>query len=105
ALSRLWTTAWSYGVAVNVSNVMKLVQPCWQVRAAGGPNPRGWSMAAPSRIASSAQLVAVARGSVDLVAATARQLALRPVTRAAVPPFGDVPPPPEFEPTRVRSGR
>ena len=105
ALSLLWTTAWSSGVAGNVSNVMKLVQPCWQEQAAGGPNPLGWSMAAPSRIASSAQLVAVARGSVDLVAATARQLALRPVTRAAVPPFGDVPPPPEVEPTRVRSGR
>src|SRR5207302_1232462 len=71
ALSLLWTTAWSSGVAGNVSNVMKLVQPCWQEQAAGGPNPLGWSMAAPSRIASSAQLVAVARGSVELVAATA----------------------------------
>jgi hypothetical protein len=105
ALSLLWTTAWSSGVAGNVSNVMKLVQPCWQDQAAGGPNPLGWSIAASSRIAGSADLVAVARGSVDLGATTARQLALRVVTRAPVPPLGDVPPPAAVEPTRVRSGR
>ena len=102
ALSLLWTTAWSSGVAGNVSNVMKLVQPCWQEQAAGGPNPLGWSIAPPSRIANSAELVAVARGSIDLGAATARQLAARPLTRAPVPPLGDVPPPGAVEPTRVR---
>jgi hypothetical protein len=104
ALSLLWTTAWSSGVADNVSNVMKLVQPCWQEQSVAGPNPLGWSIAPPSRIANSAELVAVARGSIDLGAATARQLALRTVTRASVPPLGDVPPAPSGEPTRVRSG-
>src|SRR5205085_1021809 len=104
ALSLLWTTAWSSEVAGNVSNVMKLVQPCWQEQAAAGPNPLGWSIASPSRIADSAELVAVARGSIDLGAATARQLAARPVTRAPVPPLGDVPPSPSLEPTRVRAG-
>src|SRR5947209_2550111 len=39
ALSLLWTTAWSGGVAPNVTNVMKLVQPCWQEQSNGGPSP------------------------------------------------------------------
>jgi hypothetical protein len=105
SLSLLWTTAWSSGVAGSVTNVMKLVQPCWEEQAGGGPNPLGWSIAPASRIAGSGDVVAVARGAVDLGAATARQLAARPVTRAPVPPLGDVPPPATVGPTRVSSGR
>ena len=104
-LSLLWTTAWSGGVAPNVSNVMKLVQPCWQDQAASGPNPLGWSMGPESKIAGSTELVAVARGSIDLDAAISRQLVLRPVMAAAAPPLGNVPPPPSAEATRVEGGR
>jgi hypothetical protein len=104
-LSLLWTTAWSGGVALNVSNVMKLVQPCWQDQVAGGPNPLGWSMGPQSKIASSSELVAVARGTIDLDAAIARQLAARPVMPAAAPPLGNVPAPPSAGTTRVDGGR
>jgi hypothetical protein len=105
ALSLLWTTAWSGGVAPTVGNVVKLVQPCWQEQSSGGPNPLGWSIAAPSRIASSADLVAVVRGSVDPGAAISRQLALRPVTPQAAPPLGNAPAPPSVEPVRVDAGK
>src|SRR6267143_5897262 len=104
-LSLLWTTAWSGGVAANVSNVMKLVQPCWQDQAAGGPNPLGWSIGAQSKIAGSTELVAVARGNIDLDAAVSRQLALRLVRPPAMPPFGNVLPPPSVGATRVDGGR
>lgn len=105
AISLLWTTAWSGGVSGNVSNVMKLVQPCWQEQAAGGPNPLGWSIAGPSRIAGSAELVGIARGSIDLGAALSRQLALRILPPAPVPPLGNVPPPVAVEPVRVDGSR
>src|ERR671938_1080667 len=88
SLSLLWTTVWSSSVAGNVTNVMKLVQPCWEEQANGGPNPLGWSIAPQSRIAGSGDMVAVARGGIDLGAATARQLAVRPVTHTPVPPLG-----------------
>ena len=104
-LSLLWTTAWSGGVAPNVSNVMKLVQPCWQDQAASGPNPLGWSIGAQSKIASSTELVAVARGNIDLGAAVSRQLALRLVRPSAMPPFANVLPPPSVGATRVDGGR
>ena len=104
-LSLLWTTAWSGGVAANVSNVMKLVQPCWQDQAASGPNPLGWSIGAQSKIASSTELVAVARGNIDLGAAVSRQLALRLVRPSAMPPFANVLPPPSVGATRVDGGR
>jgi len=105
AVSLLWTTAWSGGVSGNVSNVMKLVQACWQDQAASGPNPLGWSIAAPSKIAGSAELVGIARGSVDLSAALSRQLALRILPPPPAPPLGDVPPPPPVEPARIDAGR
>jgi hypothetical protein len=105
SLSLLWTTAWSGGVAPNVTNVMKLVQPCWQEQSAGAPNPLGWSIAAPSRVAGSADLVAVVRGSVDPGAAISRQLALRPVTPPPAPPLGNVSAPASLEPVRVDAGR
>jgi hypothetical protein len=104
SLSLLWTTAWSGGVAPTVNNVVKLIQPCWQEQSAGGPNPSGWSIAAPSRVAGSADLVAVVRGNVDPGAAISRQLALRLVTPAAAPPLGNVPPPASQEPVRVDGG-
>jgi len=88
-----------------VSNVLKLVQACWQDQAASGPNPLGWSIAAPSKIAGSAELVGIARGSVDLGAALARQLALRIVPPPPAPPLGDLPPPPPVEPVRIDAGR
>jgi hypothetical protein len=105
ALSLLWTTAWSGGVSGNVSNLMKLVQPCWQEQAAGGPNPLGWSIAAPSKIAGSAELVGVARGSIDLGAALSRQLALRILPPAPAAPLGNVPPPAAVEPVRIEGAR
>src|SRR6266404_100351 len=105
SVSLLWTTAWSGGVSGNVSNVMKLVQACWQDQAASGPNPLGWSIAAPSKIAGSAELVGIARGSVDLGAALTRQLALRIVPPPPAPPLGDVPSPPQVEPVRIDAGR
>jgi hypothetical protein len=104
-LSLLWTTAWSDGLAQNVSNVMKLVQPCWQDQAANGPNPLGWSIGAQSKIASSTELVAVARGNIDVDAAVSRQLALRLAKPTAVPPFANVLPPPSVGGTRVDGGR
>jgi hypothetical protein len=105
SLSLLWTTVWSAGVAGNVTNVMKLVQPCWEEQANGGPNPLGWSIAPSSRISGSGEVVAIARGGIDLGSAISRQLAVRPVTHAPVPPLGDVAPPPAVAPTRVSSGR
>ena len=92
-------------MAANVSNVMKLVQPCWQDQAAGGPNPLGWSIGAQSKIAGSTELVAVARGNIDLDAAVSRQLALRLVRPSAMPPFANVLPPPSVGATRVDGGR
>ncbi len=103
-ISLLWTTAWSGGVSGNVVNLMKLVQPCWQEQADGSPTPLGWSIANPSRIGSSGELVAVARGSIDLGAALSRQLAVRVAPLPPVPPLGDVPPPPTVQPTRVDNG-
>jgi hypothetical protein len=105
AISLLWTTAWSGGVSGNVSNVMKMVQPCWQEQAGGGPNPLGWSIAGPSKIAGSAELVGVARGSIDLGAALSRQLAVRILPAPPAPPLGNVPPPPAVEPVRVDGNR
>lgn len=105
ALSLLWTTAWSGGVATNVSNVMKLMQPCWEDRAAGGPNPLGWTIAPSARSGGAGDLVAVARGSVDLSAAVSRQLAVRVATPPASPPVGDAPPPAAVPPARVEDGR
>jgi len=90
ALSLLWTTVWSPGVATNVSNVMKLVQPCWQEQAAGGPNPLGWSIDGASKIAASGDLVAVARGSIDLGSAVSRQLSRRVAPPPLTPPLGNV---------------
>jgi hypothetical protein len=104
-LSLLWTTAWSGGAADNVANVMKLMQPCWQDPAASGPNPVGWSIAPAVRSASSGDLVAVARGNVDLSAAVSRQLAVRVAAPKQVRPVGDVPAPAEVGPARVESGR
>jgi hypothetical protein len=105
AISLLWTTAWSGGVSGNLANVMKLVQPCWQEQATGGPNPLGWSIAGLSRIAVSAELVGVARGSIDLGAALSRQLAVRILPPPPAPPLGNVPPPPAVEPVRVDGSR
>jgi hypothetical protein len=104
-LSLLWTTAWSGGMAQTVSNVMRLVQPCWEDQAAGGPNPLGWSMGAQSKVASSTDLVAVARGNIDVDAAISRQLAVRPVMPAAAPPLGNVLAPGSVGGTRVDGGR
>src|SRR3984893_13856685 len=104
-VSLLGTKAWSGGVSGNVSNVMKLVQACWQDQAASGPNPLGWSIAAPSKIAGSAELVGVARGSVALSAALARQLALRVLPPPPAPPLGGLPPPPPVQPARIDAGR
>jgi hypothetical protein len=105
ALSLLWTTAWSSGVAGNVSNLMKLVQPCWQEQAAAGPNPLGWSIGGASKIAVSAELVGVARGSVDLAAALSRQLAVRILPPAPAPPFGDLPATPAVARVRFDGAR
>jgi len=90
ALSLLWTTVWDPGVGKSVSNVMKLVQPCWQEQAAGGPNPLGWSMDGASKIAASGDLIAVARGSIDLGSAVSRQLSLRVAPPPPAPPFANV---------------
>ncbi len=104
AISLLWTTAWSGGVSGNVSNVLKLVQPCWQEQAGAGETPLGWSIALPSRIAASAELVAIARGSIDLGAALSRQLAVRVLQPTAAPPLGGVPVPKAVPPLRVDNG-
>src|SRR6266446_10562222 len=90
ALSLLWTTVWDPGLGKSVSNVMKLVQPCWQEQAAGGPNPLGWSMDGASKIAASGDLIAVARGSIDLGSAVSRQLSLRVAPPPPAPPFATV---------------
>src|SRR5207244_3720075 len=84
--------------------VMKLVQPCWQDQAANGPSPLGWSIGAQSKIAPSTELVAVARGNIDLEAAVSRQLAVRLLKPPPVPPFGSVLPPPSVGATRVGGG-
>lgn len=105
ALSLLWTTAWSGGAAPTVSNLMKLMQPCWEDPAGGGPNPLGWTIAPSARSGGSGDLVAVARGSVDLGAALSRQLAVRVVTPRPSPPVGNAPPPPSLPPTQVEDGR
>jgi hypothetical protein len=105
SLSLLWTTAWSGGVAANVSNLMQLMQPCWQDPAASGPNPQGWTIAAAARSGGSGEVVAVARGSVDLEAAISRQLAARVVTPKPAPPLGDLPEPAAVPPVRVEDGR
>ena len=105
ALSLLWTTAWSGGVAPNVTNVMKLVQPCWQEQSNGGPSSSGWSIDANSRVAGSPELVAVVRGSVEPGAAISRQLALRAAVPPPAPPLGNVPPPVAVAPVRVDAGR
>jgi hypothetical protein len=105
ALSLLWTTAWSGGAAPTVSNLMKLMQPCWEDPAGGGPNPLGWTIAPSARSGGSADLVAVARGSIDLGAALSRQLAVRVVTPRPAPPVGNAPPPPSLPATQVEDGR
>src|SRR5262249_22769164 len=102
AISMIWTTAWSGGVSGNVVNLMKLVQPCWQDRPAADPPPPGWPTAGASRLATSAELVSVARGSIALSPAVSRQLSQRVVAPAAVPPLGGVPPPPApAQPVRI----
>ena len=105
ALSLLWTTAWSGGGAGTVANVMKLMQPCWQDPAASGPNPQGWTIAPSARSGGSEELVAVARGSIDLEAAVSRQLAVRVVMPKPSPPLGEVPEPKPVPPVRVEEGR
>src|SRR5436190_4531949 len=82
-----------------------MVQPCWQDQASAGPSPIGWSIAAPSRITGSGELVGVARGGIDLGAALSRQLAVRVLRPAAAPPLGNMPPPPTVQPARVDNGR
>jgi hypothetical protein len=105
ALSLLWTTVWAPGVGKSVSNVMKLVQPCWQEQSAGGPNPLGWSIDGTSRIAASGDLVAAARGSIDLGSAVSRQLSLRVAPPAPAPPFGNVAPAPAVARVRFDGSR
>jgi len=105
AISMIWTTVWSGGVSGNVVNLMKLVQPCWQEQATADPTPLGWTIAGASRIANSAELVSVARGSIDLSPAVSRQLSQRIVAPAAAPPLADVPPPPApAQPVRIDNG-
>ncbi len=104
ALSLLWTTAWTGGAAANVANVMNLLQPCWEDPASSGPNALGWSIAPSARSGSAGDLVAVARGSIDLSSAVSRQLAVRLARPHAVPPLGDVPAPAEPPPARVDDG-
>ena len=105
ALSLLWTTAWSSGAAGTVSNVMRLMQPCWEDPASGGPAPSGWSIAPSARAGASGELVAVARGSIDLASAISRQLSIRVATPPRSPPVGDAPPPATPAPARVEGGR
>ena len=69
-----------------------------------GETPLGWSIALPSRIAASAELVAIARGSIDLGAALSRQLAVRVLQPTAAPPLGGVPVPKAVPPLRVDNG-
>ncbi|HZR11200.1 MAG TPA: hypothetical protein VFA79_21600 [Myxococcales bacterium] len=105
ALSLLWTTAWTGGAASTASNVMKLMQPCWEDPSTSGPNPLGWSIAAAARSGGSEAVVAVARGSIDLAAAVVKQLATRVVTPRSAPPVGNAAPPPSVPPTRIEDGR
>ncbi|MGZ6142392.1 MAG: hypothetical protein ACXWLM_03585 [Myxococcales bacterium] len=94
ALSLLWTTAWSGDAAAHVANLLELEQPCWE--DAG--------LTAPSKIASSGMVTALAHGNVDRDAAVAKQLAVRPQLPRPLPPLGEVPPPPAIEPSRVEGG-
>jgi len=105
SLSLLWTTAWAAGVAPTVTNVMKLVQPCWQEQASSGAGPGGWSIAPGSRVAGSADLVAVVRGNIEPGGAISRQLALRAAVPPPAPPLGNAPPPASAGPVRVDNGR
>jgi hypothetical protein len=98
ALSLLWISAWSGDVAGNVANLLRLEQPCWEDAASA-------AMAGSSRIGSAGDLVALARGSIDLDAAVARLLAARPVAPKAAPPLGEVPVPAAIPPTHVEDGR
>ena len=95
ALSLLWTSAWSGEAASHVANLLVLEQPCWE--DAG--------QAAPSKSASAGIVTALAHGAIDLDAAVAKQLALRPSLPRPSPPIGDVPPPPVIEPARVVAGQ
>ncbi len=105
SISLLWTTAWSGGTAANVANAMKLVQPCWQEQAAAARSPAGWTIAGPSKVVASGNLVAVVRGAVALDAGAARQLAVAVPVPALAPPLGNVPAPAPVAPTRIEGSR
>ncbi|HEY6911097.1 MAG TPA: hypothetical protein VI356_17090, partial [Myxococcales bacterium] len=105
SISLLWTTAWSDGAAASVANAMKLVQPCWEEQAATARGPAGWTIAQPSKVLASGNLVAVARGAVALDAAALRQLTAAAPLPASAPPLGNVPAPAPVAPTRVEGNR
>jgi len=106
SVSLLWTTAWSGGAAATLGNVMKLVPPCWEEQAAtANPASAQWTIAAPSRIDVAGDLVAVARGSIPLDAAVARQLTSGVRMPAASPPLGEVAAPAAVEPTHLEGTR
>jgi hypothetical protein len=104
ALSLLWTTVWSGGAAQNVGNLIKLEPPCWEDQAASF-GASGWIVASPSRSAVDGNLVAVARGAIDLDGAVKRQLAAQVRIPEPAAPLGDVPPLPTPKPVRVEGGR
>jgi hypothetical protein len=105
ALSLLWTTAWASGTAPTVANVMKLMQACWEDPASSGPNSLGWKIAPSARSGGTADLVAVARGSIDLSAAVSTQLAAKVLAKLPSPPVADAPPPPAVPTARIEDGR
>jgi hypothetical protein len=95
ALALLWTSAWSSDDATQMANLLQLEQPCWEDSGLPGA----------TRIVSAGNLVAVARGPIELNAAASKQVSAQPTPPPLAPPLGDVPPPPPPEPVRVEDGQ